>query len=258
MSSLNFFKNLGITWFDKAGNAAKTAVVRADLDSAGKAELMTMEDEWKNVGAEVEKQRRVVAKETREYEEKKAIYDGLKGEAEYLMGKLEQEDLSDDDKAEIQVEIDQRIVKLQEMKPDLLREKQDVVDAQNDLEEILEIWEERGAALREAKGEITRAKADLERAEREKTRAKEREERSMRLAGLREGKVDGVRLATSVMREEADKARAEAAVATAAAEQMGGASSKPKSKFAAEAQRAVKAGSTAPVDRKAALQDLDV
>ncbi|WP_338661850.1 hypothetical protein VQH23_16640 [Pararoseomonas sp. SCSIO 73927] len=212
---LAFIRNLVGVKTDQAVNSAVEAIVRWDPKSATEAELRTMEQHLDQLGLQVAQARQVYDKERKEAEAIQALSQQRMAAAEQLNGRMEAE-ADPARKAELERSLGTLLGMLEEMAPELEREKQDAVDAQEFLQTLQQTYDGAGQKLRAARTELTRAQRDMQRAGAQREAADRRAEAARQAAGL-SGATSGLSVALKAMQDAAakDLAGAEAANAKA-------------------------------------------
>ncbi|MFZ6765177.1 hypothetical protein [Pseudoroseomonas sp. WGS1072] len=212
---LAFIRNLVGVKTDQAMNNAVEAIVRWDPKSATEAELRTMEQHLDRLGLQVAEARQSYEREKREADTIQALSQQRLAAAEQLQGRAEAA-VDPAQKAELERSLTTLLTMLEEMTPEIEREKQDAADALDFLNTLQQTYEQAGAKLREARSELTRAQRDMTRADAQRDAAERRAEAARQAAGL-SGATDGLSLALKSMQDAAarDLAQAEAANAKA-------------------------------------------
>ena len=212
---LSFIRNLVGVKTDRAVNGAIEAIVRWDPQSATEAELRTMEQHLDELGRQVAQARMSFDKEKREADAIQALSHQRMAAAEQLNRQVEGE--SDPGrKAELERSLGTLLGLLEQMAPDIEREKQDAEDAKSFLESLEETYQQAGRKLKSARDELNRAQRDMGRAAQQREMADRRAEAARQAAGL-SGATSGLSVALKAMQDSAarDLAAAEAAAAKA-------------------------------------------
>ncbi|MDX2102473.1 MAG: hypothetical protein EAZ99_08360 [Alphaproteobacteria bacterium] len=210
-----FLKNLLGVKADSIAQAGVEALVRWDPKAATEAELRTMEEHLDRVGKEVAQARIAFEREQKEADAIVALQNQRMAAAEHLNAQLAV--ATDPHKRqELEASLGRLIAMLEEMIPEVEREKQDAVDARSFLEMLESAYADAGTKLRAARGELERAQRDMQRASQQREMAERQSEAARRAAGLAQA-TNGLGTALKSMREsaEADRVAAEAAAAKA-------------------------------------------
>ena len=212
---LSFIRNLAGVKADQAAQGALEALVRWDPRSATEAELRTMERHLDELGLQVAEARAAYDRERREAEAIAQLSQQRMAAAEQLQGRLAGE-LDPAREAELERSLATLVGMLEEMAPEVERERRDAHDALEFLETLEGTYAEAGRKLREARGELERARRDMGRAAQQREAAQRRAEAARQAAGLTDT-TSGLSVALRTMRESAarDLAQAEAANAKA-------------------------------------------
>jgi chromosome segregation ATPase len=212
---LAFIRNLAGVKVDHAAQGALEALVRWDPKSATEAELRTMEQHLDELGLQVAEARAAYDRERREAETIAGLSQQRMAAAEQLQGRLAAE-TDPARKAELERSLATLVGMLEEMAPEVDRERQDAHDALEFLETLEGTYAEAGRKLREARSELERAQRDMGRAAQQREAAQRRAEAARQAAGLT-NTTSGLTVALKAMRESAarDLAQAEAANAKA-------------------------------------------
>ena len=187
------------------------AIVEMDPESASQAQLDQMEKDLDKAGAVIQKLRADYDRELREAQEAKKGYDQLLAAAELLQRKLENPAVAD--KAGIEASLAKLVAQLEQRQPEVEAEQKDVDEVQALLDQAQAAYREKAETLTNAKQNLERSKRDMQRAIQEQERASEKAQRAAEVAGLRDGKISGLTVATDAMQRRADEARAKAEAA---------------------------------------------
>src|SRR5262249_17446312 len=130
---LQFMRNLVGVKADQAVQAGVEALVRWDPQSASEAEMRTMEQHLDELGQQVARARQSYDKERREADTIQALSTQRMAAAEHLQGQLATE-ADPARKGELERSLTTLVTMLEQMAPEVDREKKDVVDAKEFLE----------------------------------------------------------------------------------------------------------------------------
>lgn len=212
---LSFIRNLVGVKTDQAVNGAVAAIVRWDPQSATEAELRTMEQNLDEVGRQVAQARMGFDKERREADAIQALSAQRMAAAEQIAQRMEAE-ANPAAKADLERSLGTLVAMLEEMAPEIEREKQDVVDAEAFLRSLEDTYQQAGQKLKSARSELTRAQRDMGRAEQQRAMAERRSEAARQAAGLAQA-TSGLSVALKAMQDSAQRDLAEAEAANAKA-----------------------------------------
>ncbi len=212
---LSFIRNLVGVKTDQAVNSAVSAIVRWDPQSATEAELRTMEQNLDEVGRQVAQARMGFDKERREADAIQALSRQRMAAAEQI-GQTLTAETDPARKADLERSLGTLVGMLEEMAPDLAREKQDVVDAEAFLRSLEDTYQQAGQKLKSARAELTRAQRDMGRADQQRAMAERRAEAARQAAGLASA-TSGLSVALQAMRDSAQRDLTEAEAANAKA-----------------------------------------
>jgi chromosome segregation ATPase len=200
---LAFLKNLAGVKMDKAAQAGIEALVRWDPKSASEAELRTMEQNLDALGQEVALARQGYDKEKREADTIQALSHQRMAAAEQLQQQINGE--SDPTrKAAVEKSLETLVGMLEQMNPEIEREKQDEVDAREYLTMLEQTYAEAGGKLKMARSELERAQRDMARAAQQREQADRQAEAARRAAGLA-SQTSGLTVALKAMQDAASK-----------------------------------------------------
>jgi phage shock protein A len=210
-----FIRNLLGVKTDQAVNGAIQAIVRWDPQSATEAELRTMEQYLDDLGRQVAQARMSFDKEKREADAIQLLSQQRMAAAEQLNRQMEGE-ADPGRKAALERSLGTLLGLLEQMAPDIDREKQDAEDARSFLESLEEAYNQAGRKLKTARDELMRAQRDMGRAAQRREMAEQRAEAARQAAGM-SGAASGLSVALKAMQDSAarDLAAAEAAAAKA-------------------------------------------
>ena len=212
---LAFIRNLVGVKTDQAVNNAVEAIVRWDPKSATEAELRTMEQHLDQLGLQVAEARQAYAREKREADAIQALSQQRLAAAEQLQSRVEAA-TDPTQKSELERSLGTLLTMLEEMAPEVEREKQDAADAQDFLNTLQKTYEQAGNKLKSARSELTRAQRDMTRADAQREAAERRAEAARQAAGLSSA-TSGLSVALRSMRDAADRDLAQAEAANAKA-----------------------------------------
>jgi chromosome segregation ATPase len=211
-----FIRNLLGVKTDRAVNSAIEAIVRWDPKSATEAELRTMEQNLDQLGLQVAQARAAYDRERKEADQILALSQQRMAAAEQLQARLDAE-TDPASRAALEKSLATLVDMLEQMAPEVERERQDVVDAESFLRSLEEAYQQAGQKLRTARAELTRAEREMIRAEQQREAAERRAEAARQAAGLASAS-SGLSVALKAMQDNAARnlAQAEAANAKAA------------------------------------------
>jgi len=180
---LAFMKNLAGVKMDKVADAAVEALVRWDPKSASEAELRTMEQRLDDLGREVAMARQSYDKEQREADTIQALSQQRMAAAEQLQRQVDAEN-DPARKATLEKSLETLVSMLEQMTPEVEREKSEAVDAKDYLVMLEQTYAEAGGKLKTARSELERAQRDMARASQQREQADRQAEAARRAAGL--------------------------------------------------------------------------
>ena len=180
---LQFMRNLVGVKADKAVQAGVEALVRWDPQSASEAEMRSMEQNLDQLGQQVARARLSYDKEMREANAIQALSTQRMAAADQLQRQAEAE-TDPAKKAELERSLGTLVTMLEQMAPEVDREKKDVVDAKEFLEMLEKTYAEAGGKLREGRSQLERAQRDMARAGQQRQMAEQQAEAARRAAGL--------------------------------------------------------------------------
>ena len=134
---------------DNAVQAGVEALVRWDPEGASEAELRTMEQHLDDLGRQVAMARQAYDKERREAEQIEALSRQRMAAAEQLQGQIAAE-ADPARRAALERSLETLVAMLEEMAPEIEREKQDATDAKDFLEMLENAYAEAGGKLKQA------------------------------------------------------------------------------------------------------------
>jgi chromosome segregation ATPase len=180
---LVFMKNLVGVKMDKAAAAGIEALVRWDPKSASEAELRTMEQRLDQLGHEVALARQCYDREAREADAIQALSQQRMAAAEQLQRQI---DVDNDParKTALEKSLETLVSMLEQMTPEIEREKSEAADAKDYLMMLEQTYAEAGGKLKTARSELDRAQRDMGRAAQQREQADRQAEAARRAAGL--------------------------------------------------------------------------
>ncbi len=208
---LSFIRNLAGVKTDQAAQGALEALVRWDPQAATEAELRTMEQHLDELGMQVAQARASYDRERREAEAIQQLSQQRMAAAEQLERQVAGE-ADPGRKAAVEKSLATLVGMLEQMAPEVDRERQDAEDAQEFLETLERTYAEAGQKLRAARSELDRAQRDMGRASQQRDMAQRRADAARQASGLSRS-TSGLSVALQAMQESAarDLAAAEAA-----------------------------------------------
>ena len=180
---LQFMRNLVGVKADKAVQAGVDALVRWDPQSASEAEMRSMEQHLDELGQQVARARQSYDKETHEANAIQALSAQRMAAAEQLQGQIAAE-TDPTRKADLERSLTTLVTMLEQMTPEVEREKKDVVEAKDFLEMLEKTYADAGGKLREGRSQLERAQRDMARAGQQRQMADQQAEAARRAAGL--------------------------------------------------------------------------
>lgn len=200
---LAFMRNLMGVKVDQAMNAGVEALVRWDPKSASAAELRTMEQHLDALGQQVAQARQSFDKEEREAEAIQALSAQRMAAAE----QLQRQSAGESDpgrKAALDKSLETLVTMLEQMKPEIEREKTDAADAKDYLEMLEKTYAEAGGKLKSARSDLERAQRDMSRAAQQREQADRQADAARQAAGLA-STTSGLTVALKAMQDAAAK-----------------------------------------------------
>lgn len=212
---LSFIRNLVGVKADNAMQAGVEALVRWDPQSASEAELRTMEQHLDDLGLQVANARQSYDKEQKEAEAIQALSQQRMAAAEQLQKQIAAEP-DPSRKTGLEHSLGTLVTMLEQMAPEIEREKKDAADAKDFLETLEKTYAEAGGKLRQGRSELERARRDMARAGQQREMAERQAEAARRAAGLTTA-TSSMTVALKAMQDAAarDLASADAAAAKA-------------------------------------------
>ncbi len=212
---LAFMRNMVGVKADHAVNAAIEAIVRWDPHSATEAELRTMEQHLDQLGRQVAEARMAFDRERKEADAIQSLSQQRMAAAELLERRMGSEP-DPTKKAGIERSLATLVGMLEQMAPEVERERQDAADAEEFLRMLEQTYAQAGQKLKSARDELNRAQRDMTRAEQQREMAERRAEAARQAAGL-SGATSGLSVALKAMQDNAARNLAEAEAANAKA-----------------------------------------
>jgi chromosome segregation ATPase len=200
---LAFLKNLAGVKMDNAAQAGMEALVRWDPKSASEAELRTMEQNLDALGREVALARQGYDREKREADAIQALLHQRMAAAEQLQQQMNNEG-DPTRKAAVEKSLTTLVGMLEQMTPEVEREKRDETDAKDYLQMLEQTYAEAGGKLKTARSELERAQRDMARAAQQREQADRQAEAARRAAGLA-SQTSSLTVALKAMQDAAQK-----------------------------------------------------
>jgi chromosome segregation ATPase len=205
---LQFMANLVGVKFNKAAQAGVEALVRWDPKSASEAEMRTMEQHLDDLGREVALARQSYDRESKEAEAIQSLSHQRMAAAEQLQAQL---DAASDParKASLETSLGTLVTMLEQMAPEVDREKKEAADAKDFLQMLEQTYAEAGGKLKTARSALEQAQRDMGRAAQQREQAERQAEAARRAAGLG-STTSSLTVALKAMQEAASKDLVEA------------------------------------------------
>ena len=252
---LSFLRNMVGVKTDKAMQAGVEALVRWDPQSASEAELRTMEQHLDDLGQQVAMARQSYDREQKEADAIQALSAQRMAAAEQLQKQIAAEPDATR-KTALEHSLETLVAMLEQMAPEIEREKKDAVDAKDFLEMLEKTYAEAGGKLRQGRSELERARRDMARAGQQREMAEQQAEAARRAAGLTSA-TSSMTVALKAMHDAAARDLASADAATSKAKLLRPTQPEHDDPNIAAALASVSGKSTAPQslsDRLAALK----
>src|SRR4051794_2752756 len=172
---LRFIGNMIGVKSDQAVQAGLEALVRWDPKGASEAELRGMEQQLDDLGRQVASARQAYDKEQREAEAIQTLSKQRMAAAELLQSQITAES-EPARKAEVERSLGTMLGMLEQMAPDVERERQDATDAKDFLEMLERTYMEAGGKLKAGRSQLERAQRDMARAQQQRSSAEQQAE----------------------------------------------------------------------------------
>ncbi len=195
---MSFFKSYGVEKAKSLANALSEAIVKFDPEGATEAAIAEIEEKFDNLNVAFSKAKQTWEKENKEAQSILALYNQRLAAADFLQ--------ADPSKAEA---LNQLVAALEDMLPDIEREKQEAEDAKLDMDQLEGLVKQYAEKLKAARHTVEKAKKDMQRAEFQKERAKEIADAAAMAAGLSKS-TSGLSSALDHMNKLAEQSKAEA------------------------------------------------
>ncbi len=252
---ISFIRSLVGVKTDQAVQGAVEALVRWDPKAATEAELRTMEQHLDQLGRQVAEARQAYGRERREADAITSLSNQRMAAAEQLENRIQAE-ADPARKAELERSLGTLVGMLEQMAPEMEREKQDADDAADFLRMLEDTYAQAGQKLKSARDALNRAQRDMGRAEQQRDVAERRAEAARQAAGLSSA-TSGLSVALKAMQDNAERNLAAAEAANAKARLLQPTRPEQDDPNIAAAMAAASGASPAPTslsDRLAALR----
>jgi DNA repair exonuclease SbcCD ATPase subunit len=183
MSIFPFIRNLIGVKEDNAFQIALDAIVKWDPEGSSTAQLLTMEQNLDLIGRRVESARDAYDRERKEFDTIVTLSQQRMSAADLLQRQMDAE--SDPNrKAALKASLEKLVSMLEELTPNIEREKKDAQAAQEFLESLEQSYNDAATKLKTAKADLTRAQRDMAKAGHEREMAEQRAAQAREAAGL--------------------------------------------------------------------------
>lgn len=211
-----FLRHYGVDKATAVLEEFTAAVVQFDPESASRAQISMMEEERKKLGMRVAEAEREVAREKRETLDLKQDYEEHLKAARILEARLaDQKDAGETDALE--ASLAKVAGRLEEMNPEIVREEAEDREVEAWSRELRAAYDELGAKLRNAQGELTAARRQLDMATLQRERTMEEDRCAREVSGTTRS-VHSMGVALNAMNRETAKVRHEMEVLKASAD----------------------------------------
>ena len=200
---MSFILNLLGVQTDRAVDGLISTIVQWDPQAATEAELRAMEQNLDRLGQQVAQARQQFEKERREAD----VIQRLANERLAAADSLQQQLNAASDpvqRAALERSLATLVTMLEEMAPDVDREKKDAQDANEFLQLLQNTYQQAADKLRRARSDLDRAHRDMGRAEQQRDMAERRAEAARQAAGL-SGATTGLTVALKAMQDAAQR-----------------------------------------------------
>jgi len=201
---MSFIRNLLGVKTDQAVDGLMSALVQWDPQSASEADLRTMEQNLDELGRQVAAAQTSFQKEQQEADAIQQLANERMAAANALQKEFDETTFNLPRRAELERSLGILVQLLEEMAPDIDREKQDAVDAADFLNSLQTMYKDAAHKLTTARGDLTRAHRDMARAEQRRETAENRAQASRQAAGL-VGATSGLTVALKAMQDAAQR-----------------------------------------------------
>jgi hypothetical protein len=170
---MRFFANYGIQKGKDLMRVLGEAIVKFDPEGATEAAIAEIEQKFDELNLAFSKAKQTWKKENDESESIQKLYNQRLAAAEFLQ--------QDPTKADA---LNQLLTILEDMLPDVKREKQEAEEAKNDMDQLELLVNQYAEKLKQARNTVENARKAMERAELQKQRAKDAADAAAMAAGL--------------------------------------------------------------------------
>ena len=254
-SFARFLSSFASTKVEDGARGLMSALVRIDPKAATEAELKVMEANVDKAGSLVRQFRQDFEREQAEAAAAEKRFSDLLAACEVLRTQIDDPNTTEDRRNALTSSLERAVKKLEELEPEVTREREEAVSAQQVLEEADAQYKSLVEDMASARTRIANAMRDMQRAQIVEERAKTEAERAAQLAGLRSNRSDNLGSALTAFEQEAARARGHAEVLKTKAQILGKTTDEDANLTAALAHVQTKALPGANVsDRLAALK----
>jgi DNA repair exonuclease SbcCD ATPase subunit len=216
---MGFFGNFAKTKLSGIQENIAKVVVAWDPNGATEAEISTMIEELNKVTVDYGKAKSAYDKEKAEAVAARANYDRYISAAEKLSAQVDTE-ADPIRKSELEKSLTSLLSKLEELQPEVEREEQEAVEAEQYHAEMKEFAELTANKVKTARAALANAQKDMQRAEIAQQKAEDRAARAEVVAGLKKN-TGALGVAMNAMHQQAAEARAKADAASLKADLLG-------------------------------------
>jgi hypothetical protein len=205
-----FFSSLAGQYFEKGMSKLLEGLVKLDPETATEAQIDALLKDFDDMSLKVAEAQRDFEKEQKEADAISNLFNQRLKAAEVLQGRLGT--AAPEAKASLETSLGKLLDQIEEMKPDVDREKAEAEDAgalYQDMKKTLEDFAER---LKTTRKQIEAARRQMKSADMQKERAKMKEANSLAAAGLKK-QGDQLNVVLGAMNDIAEKDRVQAKAA---------------------------------------------
>lgn len=211
-----FLKHYGKGKIKDGVRTLNDAIVSFDPDGATEAAIEEMQENFDTINIEFSKAKQEYDRERKEADAIVALYNKRLAAGEHLQTQL----AGDAENVQLNDALNQLVAQLEQMGPDVEREKEEADDAREVMSELQQTVNMYADKLKTARSDMKKVQRTMEKAKRAEQRASEKADRAAVAAGLKES-VGGLSSALASMNRQAGEAQAKADAADRKAKLLG-------------------------------------
>jgi len=195
-----------------AGEAFEDAIINFDPDTASEVDIDKMQHALDELLREVATQDIEYIREQKEADEIVVLYNKRIEAIEHVQTQLDNPEIDEGRKQALESALDKGLCSLEEMEPDVEREKQEAVDAKELLDDLSQQAKDLSILMKDYRKQVTAAKTAVKKNEAEAERSKRQADKAAVASGIKQ-KTQKFGKAVEAMNKKAEESKVTASAA---------------------------------------------